>query len=202
MSKPYHHGDLRRALIEAALELVVESGYEALSLRAVAQRAGVSHAAPYRHFEGKAELWAAVAEESFRGLLASMRAAVEGVDDPTERHIQLGQGYVDYGLEHPHQYRVMFGPTPPEDSEAARACFQMLVESIQYGQKRRAFRPGDSMEMALGAWALVHGLTLLALDGRLQDGRQLFRRLGRLQLEGYHAQEDPSRGYKGDTLPD
>lgn len=172
----------------------MEGGYEALSLRAVAQRAGVSHAAPYRHFAGKTELWSAVAEQCFQGLYESMQRAVEGILDPIEHYILLGVGYLQYGLAHPHHYRVMFGPVPVEDCEPGRRCFQALVDSLEAGQKAGAIRAGDSVKMALGSWSLVHGLTSLCLDDRLQknpafgqDRSQLFREVALLQLGGYRA---------------
>lgn len=191
MSKPYHHGDLRRALTEAALELVDEGGPAALSLRAAAQRAGVSHAAPYRHFANQAELWAAVAEECFQGLLDSMQSAVRGAEDPLDHYLRLGQGYLEYGLAHPHHYRVIFGPVPSENCEAGKSCFQALVDGVVACQQAGLFRPGDPLALALGSWSLVHGLTSLFLDGLLenlpalgQDRSRLFRELALLQVHG------------------
>lgn len=181
--------------MEAALAVVLEGGYEALSLRAVAARAGVSHSAPYRHFAGKTELWSAVAEECFRGLYESMQRAAGQAVDPIERYLQLGVGYIEYGLEHPDHYRVMFGPVPGEDCEPGRQCFEALVESIREAQRAGAMRPGDPLKMALGSWSLVHGLTSLCLDDRLQknpafgqDRSQLFREVALLQLGGYSAE--------------
>src|SRR5262245_23788463 len=104
----YHHGDLRRALLDAALEILAEGGAAGLTLREVARRAGVTHAAPYRHFEDKAALLAAVAEEGFRAVYAEMLARSERVKDPVERLYQIGAAYVLFAVTHPAHFRVMF----------------------------------------------------------------------------------------------
>src|SRR4051794_27635084 len=109
--KPYHHGDLQRALVDAAVALLAEGGAAAVTLREVARRAGVTHAAPYRHFADKAALLAAVAEEGFRALHdAVARAGAEAPDDPLARLAASGQAYLRFAMSHPAHYRVMFGP--------------------------------------------------------------------------------------------
>ncbi|MFN7132092.1 MAG: TetR/AcrR family transcriptional regulator, partial [Myxococcales bacterium] len=105
----YHHGDLRRALLDGALALLQDEGVGALSLREVARRAGVTHAAPYRHFESKEELIAAVAEEGFHTLRDEMRdamAAHEG--DPRRRLEACGVAYVLFAVGHPAHFGVMW----------------------------------------------------------------------------------------------
>jgi AcrR family transcriptional regulator len=94
-AKPYHHGDLRAALIESGTKLLRERGAAALSLREVAKAAGVSHAAPYRHFEDKAQLLAAIAAAGFERLRAAMqKAAADHPEDPRSQLIAAGEAYV------------------------------------------------------------------------------------------------------------
>jgi AcrR family transcriptional regulator len=108
MAKGYHHGDLRVALLASAAELLDEGGPEAVSLRECARRAGVSHAAPYRHFATKEALLLALAEEGFDGLAAAGDEAMRRVRDPRERLDAYGVAYVHFALEHPARFRLMF----------------------------------------------------------------------------------------------
>src|SRR5271163_2871495 len=109
-SKPYHHGDLRRALIDTALQLVTEEQDWTFSLREVARRAGVSHRAPYNHFPEKLDLLAAVAAVGFDRLRDGLSRATDGIDDPETLLVVICRTYVRLGLENPALYRLMFGP--------------------------------------------------------------------------------------------
>ena len=104
--RPYHHGDLRRALLAAAVEMIAEAGPAALSLRALARRTGVSHAAPAHHFGDKAGLLTAVAAEGYRLLAAALRDAYER----TGSFLEVGVAYVRFALEHQPYFEVMFRP--------------------------------------------------------------------------------------------
>jgi AcrR family transcriptional regulator len=185
--RAYHHGDLRRALLDAAKTLLLEGGPDALTLRAVARAAGVSQTAPYRHFHDRAALVAAVAEDGFRRLHATLVAAARapaetlGEAPSTERGgLQaVAMAYVRFALEHPADYRVMFGaeaarlgapgaaPSHAAFGEARRAVFDLLRGGISALQSHGLVRDGDVGAMALTSWALVHGLVMLALDGQL-----------------------------------
>src|SRR2546428_10887865 len=114
--RPYHHGNLRQALIDAALELIEERGVPALTLREVARRVGVTHAAPQRHFAGRAALVAAVAEQGFRGLGAHVAAVRASARTPAQQLRALGVAYVEYALAHPAHLRVMFSPEVADKS--------------------------------------------------------------------------------------
>lgn len=171
----YHHGDLRRALIDASLALIAEEGFAALSLREVARRAGVTHAAPYRHFADKEALLAAVAEEGFRTMAAQMRERMAREPGPVERLGACGVAYVLFAVHNPSHFRVMFGPhfRQPADHAALAAeggnAFGLLVQGITEGQQAGVLRPGEPLPLALGAWSLVHGLASLLVDQKLKD---------------------------------
>ncbi|HJL16280.1 MAG TPA: TetR/AcrR family transcriptional regulator [Sandaracinaceae bacterium LLY-WYZ-13_1] len=169
----YHHGDLRAALLEAAVEVLRERGVQGASLRECARRAGVSHAAPYRHFESKDALLTAVAGQGFAWLHAAGAAAMEGVSDPRDRLDAYGVAYVRFAMEHPEHFRVMFtselpeGMTDATDQAAADAAFELLR-----AQAAAVVGPGEDDEVAaLAFWSLVHGLSLLILDGRVPAER-------------------------------
>ena len=170
----YHHGDLRRALVDAALKLVRRGGTAALTLRAAARLAGVSQAAPYRHFADKQALLASVAEEGFRAMTAAMRRATSPHEDqPLLKFRALGLSYVDFACSHPAHFRVMFGPeladrsTHPSLAEAGAEAFKLLVASIADCQKAGFAREGDPEELAMTAWSTVHGLSALVVNGQL-----------------------------------
>ena len=110
----YHHGDLRRALMQAAIDLVAESGVEGFTLREAAKRAGVSAAAPYRHFNDRADLLAAIAPEGFSLLLPKLQAAIDRrKDDSMAALAELGLAFVDFGVQHPSHFKLMYGPHLP-----------------------------------------------------------------------------------------
>jgi AcrR family transcriptional regulator len=167
----YHHGDLHRALIEVALRLIAEEGASGFTLREVARRAGVSHAAPYRHFADKMALLAAVAEEGFRALRQRMlEVGIRMPVEPPAHFRALGVEYVRFAVEHPAHFRVMFGPDIidptiyPTLHEVSHGTFTLLIEAIAAGQQAQAIRPGESWALALAAWAQVHGLATLLVD--------------------------------------
>lgn len=173
MNGSYHHGDLKQALISAALEVVAQEGAKNLSLRQVAKRVGVSHNAPYRHFPDRDALLAALAEEGFRGLTAAMISGGEAYHYPVEHLTAVGYAYVSYALEHPHHYRLMFsdfqwgsGVYPDLDYWSERA-FQVLLDAIDRGIRSGVFRQVEAQSLALVAWSLVHGQALLAIDRRI-----------------------------------
>lgn len=169
----YHHGELRQALVAAALQLIDEEDESALSLREVARRVGVTYAAPYHHFADKQALVAAVAAQGFRTLGADMDAAQAGIDDAFERLAAQGRAYVQFAVARPALYRLMFQreitdpDCYPELHQAADACFQGLLGSVRLAlgadaDERRV------VAAAVPAWAAVHGLASLWNDGPLR----------------------------------
>src|SRR5246127_3427582 len=171
----YHHGDLKRALTSAALSLVAEKGPKGFTLTEAARRAGVSAAAPYRHFADKAELLAAVAEQGFGDLHADLVAAVDVASDPRARVIELGRAYVRWAVAHPDHYQVMFGAENIKADQASLAvaaeqAFGDLLDAITRCQEAGIVDGADPREIAAPLWSLVHGAASLAIGGALRAG--------------------------------
>jgi AcrR family transcriptional regulator len=172
----YHHGDLRRALLDEAVRTIRDDGAAALTLRAVGARLGVSRTALYRHFADKSALLNAVAEDGFRRLSDALEGAWAGAGGGVRGFDEQGRAYVRFALDNPSHYRVMFGVWRSRDEDAAlRAAgaraFQALVDALAALQRdgvvRRDEAPG---QVALYVWAAVHGVAMLAIDGRLPSG--------------------------------
>jgi AcrR family transcriptional regulator len=172
---PYHHGDLPRALLQEAVRVIEKDGVEALTLRAVGQRLGVSRTALYRHFADKSSLLASVAAEGFRALRLELNDAWDRHDGGQQGFEAMGAAYVRFAVAHPSHYRVMFGgfiEHGAKGSPLAReggAAFQVLVDAIVTLQKQRAIRRDDPQELAQYIWATVHGVAMLAIDGQLRQ---------------------------------
>lgn len=172
--KTYHHGDLRNALVQAAEDIIASEGAEALTLRAVARNVGVSHAAPYRHFDDKAALVAALAAEGLCAMTQAMKDAVSELENPgpLERYQAIGVAYVRYAFRHPARFRVMFDDAVsdserfPHVYEAKEACYNLLREAIVDGQAEGVVRQRSPDELAILSWSLVHGLSSLVLNGQ------------------------------------
>ncbi len=169
----YHHGDLRRALIDTALAMVTEEGAWNFTLREVARRAGVSHAAPYNHFEDKSALLAEVAALGFQSLREALEAAAREQPRSARQALAcVGAAYVRFGVEHPAHYRLMFGTELadkeryPALQEASDAAFGVLTGVLERGQASGQVRRDTVRDQALAAWSLVHGLTTLLIDQR------------------------------------
>src|SRR6201993_4079858 len=165
----YHHGDLRVALVQAALELLEERGETELSLRAVARRAGVSAAAPYRHYADREALISAVAAVGYRELAERLVAAHPSPSTP-EQLASVAIAYVQFALERPALFRIMFGEPCDRDNDervAATAAVSLYVRGIV----ERSFPQADAEAMGTGIWELVHGLPFLYLDGKLDASR-------------------------------
>lgn len=165
---PYHHGDLRAALLAAAEIELAERGVEGFSLRQVARRAGVSHAAPAHHFRDANGLLTALAVVGYRDFLRaqSTREAVAAAD-PRARLVASGLGYVDFALERPALFRLLFGSDradydDPDLAEASRGAYGHLVELVHAAG-------GRSVADEMAIWALAHGLADLLAAGRMKS---------------------------------
>jgi len=182
-SGAYHHGDLRRALLDAALHVIDKDGLGALSLLAIARKAGVSSGAPYHHFESREQLLAALAVDGFARLASEMkRGADEAVehaaqrgDTPAEARLRgIGHGYVRFALAHPGHFRVMFRPELKRQLKADEAAavfepFAMLQHAVARCQEEGSIPKGDPRPLVLVAWSSVHGASALWIDGPLNE---------------------------------
>jgi AcrR family transcriptional regulator len=164
----YHHGDLKRALTEAALALVKEKGPKGFTLREVARRAGVSAAAPYRHFSDRAQLLAAAATLGFVQLHETLSDAAAETDDLIQQVLGMGRAYVRWAVAHPDYYQVMFGSEldksdKPELLTAGARAFDDLLDAIVRCQQAKLVPAGDPREIAGPTWSLLHGVSMLTI---------------------------------------
>jgi AcrR family transcriptional regulator len=164
--KPYHHGDLAPTLRKAARAILEEEGLAALSLRSVARRAGVSHAAPYRHYPSREALLADVATEGLKELSAEIVQAVTVRGDRAERVVHIGRAYMRFAVRHTGLLRLMFGSELPN-----RGDFPGLSEATQaIGEE--VGRALEDPAAGLTVWAAVHGLAMLILDNVIDLGQR------------------------------
>ena len=174
-ARPYHHGNLRRALLDHALVMIRRGGVDALTLREIGAGVGVSRSALYRHFADKRALLAAVATEGFRTLREQLVAAWEDGGRGRAAFEAMGDAYVRFAIANPAHYRVMFGgaidpkAVDRELSIEARGAFQALVDALAALQRRRIVRNDDTLQMARFVWAVVHGVAMLGIDGQLPE---------------------------------
>jgi AcrR family transcriptional regulator len=168
----YHHGDLRRALLNEALRTIQHDGVEALTLRTIALRLGVSRTALYRHFVDKRALLSGVATEGFRMLKEHLLQAWGS--GGVRAFNAMGVAYIRFAMANPSHYRVMFGgfvDNAPRDAELIRestAAFQALVDALTSLQKEGSVRGDDTVQLARFIWAAVHGISMLIIDGQLR----------------------------------
>lgn len=166
-SRPYHHGDLRRALIDAARRLLESEGPSALSLRAVAREAGVSPAAPYHHFKDKAELLDAVAHEGWDMLDAALAKAREDKPSVRERMASLGVAYVCFARDNPALYRVMYDCSRDKEAlpEHLHADNDSAYCRVRDTLVEAGADPTDEIGLELAtvaSWCAAHGLAEMA----------------------------------------
>lgn len=191
-ARPYHHGDLSRALVDAARRILEKDGPAALSLRAVAREAGVSPAAPYHHFKDKSELLEAVAHEGWMALDAALTAARAKASDSNARMTSLGVAYVCFARDNPALYRVMYDCSRDKDSlpdqmkeEGAYCQVRNTIDERSGG----AVSPLDLELATIAAWCAGHGLAEMigfkqfaplkeALGGEEAFLRAVFEHLG------------------------
>jgi AcrR family transcriptional regulator len=181
-ARPYHHGDLPRVLLDTATQAILEVGPAAVSLRDLARRAGVSHAAPAYHFGDKAGLLTAVAADGFERLAATLREAYQ----TTGSFLEVGVAYVRFAVTHRAHFEVMFRPElyRTDDPDLVRA--RDTARSLLYSPAAAASgsSDGDEVRAAVAAWSLVHGLATLWLDQNLppqlgDDPEQITREVAR-----------------------
>jgi AcrR family transcriptional regulator len=173
--RSYHHGNLRRALLDEALVIIRSEGVEGVTLRDIGARLGVSRTALYRHFADKRALLTAVATEGFRMLREQLVAAWEEGGRGDGAFHAMGVAYVRFAVDNPAHYRVIFGGVvdpggkEPELEAEARGAFDALVDAVAALQRHGVFISDDPVQMATYSWALVHGIAMLAIDGQLPE---------------------------------
>jgi AcrR family transcriptional regulator len=169
----YHHGDLRHALLVEAARTIREDGVDAVTLRAVGARLGVSRTALYRHFADKSALLAAVARDGFQTFRRELQEAWDRAGGGREGLDAMGRAYQRFAVANPAHYRVMFGrfkdlSRRESALEAeATAAFDVLVNALIALQRDRLVRPQDPRALAQFIWATVHGVAMLSIDGQL-----------------------------------
>ncbi len=176
----YHHGDLRNALLRTALSLVAERGAEGFSLREAAREIGVSPAAAYRHFSDKTALLAALAVDGHARLAAAMERAISRVAAPPgtkvgalQALLAIAEAYVEFAVRHPSHFGVMFGPCTqaeefaPGCAPSGRTSFQVLVETLDGLVDSGVLTAEQRAGAEIAAWAGVHGLASLIVEGAL-----------------------------------
>jgi AcrR family transcriptional regulator len=173
----YHHGNLRRALLDEALTVIAERGVEGLSLREVAMRVGVSHAAPHHHFAHKEDLIHALAHEGMALMDERMAAAAATAgNDPLQRLAAIGVAYVSFAVERPDYYAAFAAPEmaalsedAPQPEESGGDTWGRLIAAVVECQKAGRLPAGDPMITGVSLWSLVHGLAELWRVGPLRQ---------------------------------
>ena len=166
--RSYHHGDLKSALIDAALKILDTRGIEALSLRALASEVGVSHMAPYAHFKNKTELFQAIAASGFQALTKRMQA-VQDERNAVELILNYGTQYIEFAIANPALYKLMLSQTqtaPEMTAELQQSSKEPHALLVQAFEKLPTSNSPANIQ-AQGAWAMVHGLSALITDGHL-----------------------------------
>ena len=173
--RPYHHGNLRRALLDEALATIRAEGVNGVTLREIGARVGVSRTALYRHFADKSALLTAVATEGFRTLRQQLVAAWEEGGHGPAAFQSMGVAYVRFAVANPSHYSVMFGGFVDAKScdadlaVEAGGAFQALVDALAALQAQSLVRGDDTVLMARFAWAVVHGVAMLGINGQLRE---------------------------------
>jgi AcrR family transcriptional regulator len=163
-NKTYHHGDLKNALIEAGIDILANDGVSGLSLRKVARKAGVSHAAPYAHFADKQALIAAISTDGHEKIYEKITGILEQYpDDPLRQLVETAWAYAEFGFEEPDHFRITFSGVV----EIAGRNFGLVRGLVKRCQAAGILTPGEPDLVAVGVWGLVHGFVSLVQEGQV-----------------------------------
>jgi AcrR family transcriptional regulator len=194
----YHHGDLKNALIKAGIEILSKEGANALSLRKVAQRAGVSHAAPYAHFADKQALIAAISTEGFNRINEKLEEAIQSHQgDPLRQLVEIAWAYTRFAMEDPDHFKITLsgvlekGKEYPAFVAVSKKGFGMVEQVVADCQKAGVLGPGPTDAVAVSVWSLVHGFVSLLLESqishtlteRMNARQMLIFALGRITIK-------------------
>jgi AcrR family transcriptional regulator len=173
-TKRYHHGDLKNALIDAGIKILSEEGIGALSLRKVALRAGVSHAAPYAHFTDKQALIAAISTEGYRKLCERLEATFRRYeDDPLRQLIESAWAYTSFALEDPAHFKITFSSAVEKEKDypalvaMSKKSFALVEDVVRACQAAGILSPGPTDAVTVSVWSLVHGFVSLQLESQI-----------------------------------
>jgi len=190
--RPDEIESFRARLCETAMQMFADDGYEAVTLRALAEKLGCSHALPYRYFADKKEIFAAVCALGFERFAAALERAAAGVDDPEERLRVLARAYFRFALREPHAYRIMFELREPEREANAEyrvkeiRSWQVLLQAVELAVQAGVLA-GEPVLVAHQLWAGLHGLVSLHLAGKLglgRSAREVLEPLMEMMLDG------------------
>jgi AcrR family transcriptional regulator len=177
VEKSYHHGDLKAALMKEALAMIAAHEDHLIGFRELARRLEVSRTAPYRHFPSVEHLLAALIEQGYHAFLQNLDGVLEHPEyDPRTRFLELGITYINFALEHPAHYRLMFDQrfftsgSYPEIKKLSRKAFHSLKRTIEATLPEDTAEP-ELKQLAQLAWACVHGMARLFIDGQWQGLR-------------------------------
>lgn len=195
----YHHGNLKEALIETALEMVCEENIETFTVRELTRRLGTSRSAIYRHFDSKDELIKAVIRAGFDKLTQKFLPVLqaEGIDTLERLHM-LGLTYLRFAMENTALFRTLFGEQVRNqreescdiENEVEAASFHALVSLVSRAQEEGLLRREDTMLQSAVIWAMIHGLAVLIIDGHLlvqENIEKIYEMSYRMLLEGLKA---------------
>ena len=184
--RAYHHGDLQTSLVGIARELVRESGPDGWSMREACRRAGVSQAAPYRHFEDKSALLDAVGADAHRELERRYREAIEAQANPADHALAVARAYVRFAFEEPRLFRLIFSSPRLHDTREARSSYQVFEHAIRSAQDHSALPAGSTTMLAHVLWSAVHGVADLVLSGSFgrRHGKEVAERMLNALLSG------------------
>ncbi|GAB4167040.1 MAG: TetR/AcrR family transcriptional regulator [Planctomycetota bacterium] len=172
-AEKYHHGDLRNALIDEAMNMIAEKGVQAVTVREISKRLGVSHAAPYRHFADRTALLCAVAAEGFRRQAEALVSCVADDQTPREQMESLAMAYMDFAVSNPTYYRLMFAnedvAAAPTDElkEASRKSMDVVMRAYLKASNGAGMSPEEAQINFMILWTVVHGLTMLLIQGQM-----------------------------------
>jgi AcrR family transcriptional regulator len=194
----YHHGDLRKALVQAARALIADQGPEGFTLREIARQVGVSHRAAYRHFEDKRALLAVVAQEGYQALLAQAQSGLDALPKQAsaeQRLVAVLRQYVEFSLAHPAEFVVMTGPRLnldqrfPDLEAVAAEAFALVKRNVKTLSADAAWGPAQITETTVALLSMTHGISDLVMMNRIQVKDRaigpLVERLVQGALHGY-----------------
>jgi AcrR family transcriptional regulator len=173
-TKKYHHGDLKNTLIKAGIEILSKEGIRGLSLRKVAQKAGVSHTAPYSHFADKQSLIAAISIEGFRTIYEDLNDVIHRYKgEPLRQLVEGAWAYIRFALRDPAHFKVTFSSVLEREKdyplfvEMSQKCFGMVAQIVESCQASGVLRAGPADVEAISMWSMVHGFVSLFLEGQI-----------------------------------